>query len=223
MGKAVLGKNVDLIVNGQGIACGKSCTMNTVTDMLPTTSRGTGEWNTFKPGGSSWTVGISGLVYIAESGKLATPDLYALKAARQAVGISYERVNNLGAYWRQEGAAFINSISDTGSVGEYATFEMQLQGSGELRSYFTPSPNPTNGKIMYVYLNMVPGNNSVTAPIGLFEGLHVFYDGQHFEPVTTLPDPLRKEFRYDASTGLLETSFIYDAAVPQPIFYYQPI
>lgn len=135
----VNGKNVAVYIYDSGswklYACGRSCSINVSTSFVDTSTSGSGLWATFKPQKHTWNGTIEGAISLNESGQLALPALRALQISMTELYIRYERVDDSGNGYTDEGYAIIVNSSDTGSVDSIATFTIELQGTGVLTQH----------------------------------------------------------------------------------------
>lgn len=132
----ILGKNVTLlIVTGESpevvemIGCSRTCELTTTVDILPASTLGSGLWKEFKAISNSWSGRVDGLTTVNENLTIAT--LRTMQALLQPVVISFEEV--VGALVIDyRGAAIIVSVQTSGNYADAETYNVQLQGTGEL-------------------------------------------------------------------------------------------
>lgn len=132
----VNGKNVAFYIYDSGVfklyACGKSCSITVSTSTIETSTTGAGTWATFAAQKHSWTASIEGVVNLDEGNQLTLPNLRALQYAMTPLYIRYERVDDAGNGYTDEGYGIIVNSFDSGDVDNVAMFSIEFQGTGEL-------------------------------------------------------------------------------------------
>lgn len=137
------GKDVIVEIYDDGVwkmfVCSRSGTINVTTDTIETSTKGTGNWATFKAKKDNWTMSSEGLVSLNVSGKLTLPEIRILQLAHTPVRITYQRTDLSGNVYSDQGYALITSSQDTASFDNVATFSMEFKGTGPLTQIFTPT------------------------------------------------------------------------------------
>lgn len=129
----VLGKDVTVRIYNAGwklYACASSCALSVSTSTVETSTTGSGAWATFMAQKHSWSGTLDGMVNLDEN--ITLFDLRALQIAMTPIQIQFERIDQSGASYTDTGTAIIVSSSDTGQMGDVATFSIELQGTGAL-------------------------------------------------------------------------------------------
>ncbi len=131
----VQGKNVTVRIYDGGwklYGCARDCSINKSTTTVETSTTGSGIWATYKPQKHGWTGSISGLVNLDDSSQLSAYDLSVKQNEFAELQIQYELVDASGNYYLEQGKAYIVGFSLTGSFGDFAAFNVELLGTGEL-------------------------------------------------------------------------------------------
>jgi len=136
----VLGKNVIIYIQDGSVwrlyACATSCSISVSTSTVETSTTGSGAWVTIAAQKHSWIATLEGVVNFDTQAVFNLYDLRLRQIAMTPLLIRYERTDDAGNNYTDQGTAFIVSSSDTGRMDDVATFSIELQGSGELVPYF---------------------------------------------------------------------------------------
>lgn len=147
----VRGENVLLFIYDGGLwkpmSCGKSCTITTNAEDIETSIVGSGNWRTFEYVALSWSAQLDGLILLQEVNTLCLPDLRVFQSSREKVLLRYQRTDDSGNVYTDEGLAIITSITDNGELDGPATFSMSLKGTGPITMIYTPTPINPNAKV----------------------------------------------------------------------------
>ncbi len=139
MATIINGKDVSFHIYDNGswklYACARSCSISVTTSTIEVSTTGSGDWVSVKPQKHAWSASIDGVVNLDESGMLNIASLRALQIAKTELLIRYERVDELGNGYTDQGYAYITSSSDSGPFDNVATFSIELQGTGELTQH----------------------------------------------------------------------------------------
>jgi predicted secreted protein len=131
----VRGKNVTVRIYDDGwklYACASSCSLDVNTSVIETSVTGSGTWATFIPQKNSWSGSLQGVVNLDSDSSLTLYDLRVKQIALTEFQIQFERIDDDGNYYLDQGHAIIVNSSDTGSVDDINTFTIGLQGTGAL-------------------------------------------------------------------------------------------
>lgn len=132
--KIIRGKDVVIGHNGKTVACARSVTFVTSTSMIETTTVGDGKNATFRPQKNSTTGSMEGVISLNNDQK------YTLPALRQAqlnhmlfdnATILRTSLDGLSTY-KDTFDFYITSVTDTGAVGDFNTFLIDFQVTGEI-------------------------------------------------------------------------------------------
>lgn len=129
----VTGKNALKLIKGLPVACMRSYTLITTTTLVETTTKGTGKGSTYKPKKNNTTGSMEGVVSIGESGKFRLNDLRIKQIEHELIeGASIERTSEDGTqFYKDAFNYYLTSISDTGAVGDFNTFQIEFQVNGD--------------------------------------------------------------------------------------------
>jgi hypothetical protein len=123
----VKGKNVVFRLTDGVIACGRSCTLTTSTSLIETTTVGTGKNATWKPLKNTITGSFEGVVFLAEDGKITLPYLRKYQLEHTLCSGLYERTSEGVADYIDEIDFCIINITDSGAMGDFNTFQVDIQ------------------------------------------------------------------------------------------------
>lgn len=127
----VRGKNMAFGIGSKVIACGRSCSLTTSTSFIETTTAGSGKGATFEPQKNTTTGSIEGVTFLGVYGKLSLPELRYLQLNHTLLSGYYERTDEGGKTYTDTIDFYISNITDTGSTGDFATFQMDIQVKGD--------------------------------------------------------------------------------------------
>lgn len=132
----ILGKNVTLSILIAGspselkvIGCGRTCTLITNVQTAGKSTTGSGTWQEFKAIVNSWSVTADGIATVDEN--LSIADLRALQFTLTPVVISFKEVIGATTIY-YSGYALIVNVQTAGNYNDVETYNVQLQGTGEL-------------------------------------------------------------------------------------------
>ncbi len=141
----VNGKNVIVRIYDNGwklYACARSCSLTVSTSTVETSVTGSGVWASFEPQKHSWSVTLEGVVNLDHDSNLTLYDLRVKQIAMEKLQVQYERTDEDGNVYYDNGIGIIVNSSDEGAVDNVASFTIELQGTGALVSVFEPAPDP---------------------------------------------------------------------------------
>lgn len=209
------GKDVIVEIYDDGVwkmfVCSRSSTINVSTETIETSTKGTGNWATFKATKDSWTMSAEGLVSINVSGKLTLPEIRVLQLAHTPVRITYQRTDIDGNIYSDQGFALIVDSQDTSSFDNVATFSMEFKGTGPLTQIFTPTGG--GGKVKRLEYTGIGGEVYFEdALLNNVDIVAVDKDGIGRAKLILVgsPDPTTKEVLYEANyagTGVGRLTF----------------
>lgn len=213
----VLGKNVVIFIYDGGVwklyACAKSATLNVHTDYIETSVAGQGYFATYLPTKNSFTGTLEGVTSLQETGMLSLPDLRAKQLNHTTLLMRYQRTDQAGNLYTDEGSFFITNSSDVGSFDDMNLFSIELQGTGILTPIFTPvTPYPPSGNFgnRYEYTG-VGGEDGFTEPLLIGKNiLEVNKDGLGNSKIIFSGTPLGKEVKYISSTGQFQWAITFE-------------
>ena len=140
--KTTSGSNIVLSIDAAGgsshaiIAGATSCTFNYNQETIDSSSKDSGGRKEFINGATSWTMDCEAFYNVIDAGGSATTNSAdALMAALKAgTKISCEWKDGSGQTGAKTytGDGYITSVSKGASVGEFATYSISIQGTGEL-------------------------------------------------------------------------------------------
>lgn len=128
-------------------ACARTCTLDVSTETIETTVSGSGKFKSFKPTVNSWSGSIDGVVFLNETGKVTLPDLRRKQLAHERCLIKYQRTDQSGNTYTDEGYFYITSSNDAGSYNDVNTFNLSFIGDGPLTITTT---NISNCPVIYI-------------------------------------------------------------------------
>lgn len=114
-------------------ACGVSCSLNITTDVIEISTKGSGTFADFLPTKNSFTGSIEGVVNLDAPGMLTLADLRKRQIQHTKFKMKYirETVDGNTTYY-DEAFFYITSSTDTGAVGDFNTFSIELRGTGSI-------------------------------------------------------------------------------------------
>jgi len=232
----VKGENYVFHVYNGGVwkpyVCARSGNMNIVTDMIETTTNGTGNYKTFEATVHSFTAAIDGIISLSVTGSVTIADLQALQLAKTKLLCRFTQTDIDGNIYIKEAYFYITNSTDTGSFDGIATFSISLQGTGSITQIFTP-PSPitqgdmrypeqgntapaTTGSFSWSLPGLTPSNTNIT---------NVVKDGRGSSDIILSGTPLNNEvlFEADGSDGLLTWALPFEDGETPPYIQYTQI
>jgi predicted secreted protein len=132
----ILGKDVTLsiVVNASPqeiilIGCARTATLITNTVTAPKSTVGSGIWQEFTALSMNWSASVNGLATVGENMDMQT--LRSMQFTLQPVIVSFKEATVTGDIY-YSGFAIIQSIQTSGNYADAETYDVQLQGTGEL-------------------------------------------------------------------------------------------
>ena len=120
------------------VACLTSHNISEVTDALETSVSTTNNpsWRTYTPDFQSYNLQASGLKINDQSGEFeARVSLPKLKTLKRTRVIFEWEVRTEGGQFIEAGTGFITSLNENAEVGAYISFDVTIQGVGQLSSF----------------------------------------------------------------------------------------
>ena len=186
------------------INCCRSGSIRLHTAYVETTGPESGNWRTIEPTEHSFDATFDGICSVANPAGGNLAELQALQIAKAKTLWRFTQTNRQGDVYIKECYFYIVDSVDTGSFDGIATFQLQLEGTGQITQIFTP-PSPTTGTV-YRYpavgstAPVAEGQYSVTiAGLGNKSILSVFKDGIGNNDIITSGTPVGKEVLYETS------------------------
>jgi predicted secreted protein len=118
------------------MACARSITFNTENELIETSIKGSGRYRTYLPGALSYSGTIEGLVFLVKDDDLSI-DKVGLIQFQDLLDndvpfhFSYFMTDGNIEY-RRDGLFYIESINETSSFDNMATFTVNFKGTGPL-------------------------------------------------------------------------------------------
>lgn len=220
----IRGDNVILYVYDGGlwkpVVCGRSCTLNTTADTIETSITGSGAWRTYEYTALTWTASLEGLIFLQKTNTLSTPDLRAMQYGRIKILMRYQRTDESGNVYLEEGYALITNISDSGDTGSAATFSLELKGTGPLTIVFTPTPIDPTAKVKRIEYTASGGESSFSnAALQSKDIVAVALDGIMRSKIITAGTPTDQEAKYTSASGTITFPMALDNDMEVIVLY----
>ena len=210
----VRGKNVIVFFYDVGnaiwkqYACAMSCDLNLNTDIAETSIVGAGNWATFRGIKNSFDGSISGLMNLNKTNTLALSDLRAKQILFTELLMRFQRTDEDGNVYLDEGKFIISKSSDSGPHESMNSFTVELKGTGSLTPIFTPTPTVSNGRTVKISYYTGTGGETTITPLGYIDGFTLINkdivgaekDGVGYKIIFT-GTPVGKEVKYIIANG----------------------
>jgi hypothetical protein len=152
----VRGENVVCYIFDSGVwklyVCATNCELNVATEFIETSISGAGLWATFQPTKNSFTLTLSGVVSLNETGSLGLADLRQKQISQENILMRFQRTDSAGNVYTDELNFFITNSTDSGSFDGMNIFNIAGQGTGAITQIFTPVvPVPIGAGLVYRY------------------------------------------------------------------------
>lgn len=202
----ILGQNVILYQYSGGfwkpVVCARNCSFQTVKETIETSLSGQGFYRTFTAAGSTWSVSFDGLIYLQMTNTIALPDLRVSQEAGFPILIRYQRTDEAGNIYTEEGYCIITTIDDSGDYNNVAPFSMTAIGTGPLTRIFTPTPVNPFGKVKrYDYTGTGGEFSFSTGLLNLIDVIDVVKDAQGRAAIILSGTPVDQEAKYTSAGG----------------------
>jgi len=129
------GRNLRVTLNGITIAGCKSCSMDSSTSFLPTSSPSNGRWETCLPDRNSWKITADALLTNA-AGFMVLQNAY--HAQTELTVRYYDETFGINL----TGKVYIERLNSNGSVGSLGRYSVSLRGNGSLSNYSGETISP---------------------------------------------------------------------------------
>ena len=208
----VKGDNVVVYIFDGGIwklyVCATSAELNVATEFIETSVSGSGLWATYAPTKNSFTLTLSGVVSLNETGSLSLPDLRQKQVAQETLLMRFQRTDESGnvytGVYADELSFFITNSTDSGSFDGMNIFTIAGQGTGALTQIFTPVvPVPIGAGLVYRYeFTTAVNDTSLTDSVLIGKIILEFnMDGLGAGKIIGSCTPVGTEVKYISSTG----------------------
>lgn len=114
----------------EGFVCATSFTLTTNTEVIETTTKGTGQWRAFKPNALTYSLSIAGLAKIDDTSSTAFDLLEAQKGFTE-VPFRIIFTDKEGTDKILEGTAIVLTTTFTANPSDYLNNTIEMQGTGE--------------------------------------------------------------------------------------------
>lgn len=182
--------------------CSRALSLNTTTEFIETSTKGTGLWETSKPTKNSWGANSDGVTALGGT-DLTLPDLRALQLAQTMILLRWQRTAQDNTVYTDEGYAYISAVSDTGSFDNVATFSIEFKGTGPITQIFTPTTPGGSNEMRTEYEGL--GGEVIIESADLYNKylLDVVKDGVGRANIILVgtPDPDTKQVLYEPNIG----------------------
>jgi hypothetical protein len=191
--------------------CARTCSLNFKTSMIETSVTGAQGWYTGVAGQHSFTGTLDGLVNLEEENLISLADLRKKQIDRNKLRLRFQRtaIDGLTVY-TEEADFYITSSNDEGTINNFNTFNIELQGTGSLSQVFTPSTILTNVKrFQYtanggeVQIETVKNIAGVTVSLIGKTVIGFWRKGEGLSKQLVTGTPIAAEFKHDSVTGYL--------------------
>jgi len=219
----VNGKNVTFLIYDNGgwrmYACARSCSLTTSISTIETSTTGSGKWASFEPQKNGWTGSIDGVVNLDKPNMLTLPDLRQRQMSHTKLLIRYERVDESGNVYTDEGWAIITSATDTGSIDDVATFSIEVQGTGALTQIFTPTQFELSAVRRYEFTASGYETGFTEPLLAGKDILFVDKDGIGNSKIITSGSPASKEVLYGTADGSFTWAMEFEPGEEAVVLY----
>jgi len=184
--------------------------------MVETSTTGSGQWASFLPQKHSFTGTITGAVNLDTPGMLNLADLRAKQIAMTLLQCRFVRQDEQGNNYTDTCYFYITSSTDNGDLGNVASFNLSLQGTGALQQSFIPTPLLLSAVKRYQSA-AIGGEMAITIPsLAIVDVLDVHKDGIGNCAIIYSGVPASKEVLYDSATGTFTWAIPFE---PNETFY----
>ena len=113
-------------------ACGRSITVNMLSDIVGKSTIGSGDWKEKEKVALDWNFTIEGVVYFNREGFITAPTLYEFWLSMAPVAIDFIVSDIEGEEIVFSGNALITNITTNGAVNNVSSLNVTGEGTGEL-------------------------------------------------------------------------------------------
>lgn len=220
----VNGKNVAVLFYDSNVdawipyACARSGTLSVETEMIETSVTGSGKWRTFEPKCNTFNGTLEGLCNLGGVNKLNLPDLRAKQINHEKLLIRWQRVSGSDVY-TDEFECYITATNDTHSFDNIVTFDVAIQGTGELTQIFEATPIIKGKMFRYEYTATGGEKYFTAADLVNVEVMEVVNDGLGYSPIITTGTPVGKEAKYTANSGRVDFPYALEPGQEVYVLY----
>lgn len=187
--------------------CATSAELNVNTEFIETSVPGAGLWATYAPTKNSFTISLSGVVNLNETGSLTLPDLRQKQVAQETLLMRFQRTDESGnvytGVYADELNFFITNSTDAGAFDGMNIFNVTGQGTGAITQIFTPTvPVPVDAGLVYRYEYQATANETGFTDSNLINKtiLEINTDGMGSQIIYS-GTPVGNEVKYISATG----------------------
>lgn len=188
------------------LACARSCSLVTETDLSETSTQSTGVWKTYRGDRNGWRVTCDGLQSFDMN--MAIAKLRTFQFAFTRIFVSFNATDDNAVYQSYQGYVLVDNVDDEASYNDLYKYAMSAVGDGELVLTdipFDPDELP-GGKIMiYKYDGTGSETDGNTLPaIPTLDGkdvLGIERDGWYHRKVEN--SPVGRQFTFATSTNIV--------------------
>jgi hypothetical protein len=188
--------------------CATNIELSVNTEFIETSVSGSGLWATYAPTKNSFTLSLSGVVDLDETGTLSLPDLRQKQITQETLLLRFQRTDDSGnvytGVYADELNFFITNSTDAGPFDGMNTFTITGQGTGALTQIFTPIvPVPVGTGLVYRYEFTATANQTTLTDATLIGKtiLEFNIDGLGAGKIITSGTPVGTEVKYISVTG----------------------
>jgi hypothetical protein len=201
-------------------ACGTDCTLSVATDFIETSVTGSGRYAEFEPTKNSFTGSITGFTTLDKANHLTLSDLRAMQLAHVKFLLRYQRTDNDGNVYSDQGYFFISNSSDSGPQDALNVFTIELKGTGELVQDFVPTPINPSGKVKRLEYSGIGGESSFTSALLIAKDvIEVVKDGMGRSELITVGTANNNQAKYTSATGTITFAIEFAAGEKAYVLY----
>lgn len=205
----IRGENAVFYVYDDGqwkpIICARSGTFNTQAETIETSITGSGVWRTYEYTALTWTASFEGLIYLDGTNELTASDIRAFQYSRTKILLRYQRKDEAGNYYTEEGNGLITSVSDSGDYQSAVSFTIEFRGTGPLTIVYTPTPIDPTAKVKRIEYTGTSGETYFTSASLIGKNvIDVVVDGIGRSKIITAGTPANQEAKFTSATGRID-------------------
>ena len=219
----VRGENVVLEIYDDGewkiLACARSCNLTIDTDLIETSTTGTGVNRTFLPTANTFGGSFEGLVNLDQPDLITMDNLITLQLSHTLLLTRFVFTDTANNFFIFSGAFYITNISTGGGLNDAANFSVQVKGTGVPSTSTTPPTPIITAVVRYEFTTSA---NQVTLTDVALIGkdiIEAFIGPTPLAPILTSGTPIANEGVYDSATGSLTWANAADAGMECYIVY----
>lgn len=135
MAYVVQGKNCILYADRGGdyfpFACGQEFSLSETTEMIPTTTVGSGKFRTYMSRFSEWQMSVSGVMLLRKGSDYVALELFTDAVRENGLNIKAIWEDDEGALQELTGSVLFPEKSITATVGQITKWVANMQGNGD--------------------------------------------------------------------------------------------